>query len=177
MRWLACLAVLSIFLAGCSTKEHSLDAYVMSDLDTPDSCYYIDPSDDDWADYAAIGGFDENPGAINNFYMTVDDVRPIENRFAVFECKFAEGFFQYVSGAWQFADTASAEQWAVAVQDGGSAFSGGARCVPQAMVFTDGVTIGAIATFSSEWHPAFEAAAQDRFKEILGTTSATDYCR
>ncbi len=168
-------AFLLIALAGCSSS-HPLDSYLMLEGDAPDACYFIDPSDPEWNDYTSIAGFEENPGPVNAFYLTVDGIRPVENRFAVIECKFGDGYYQYASGVQRFASESDAQAWAEAVQEQGSVFTGGAQCAPQAFVFTEGDIIGAIGTFSSEWHPEFRQHAEETFEEILDETGARDYC-
>lgn len=168
--------LLAIALAGCGSDGHNLDPYLLEPFDLPDACYHLDVDDEDFQEIKAITGFDENPGSINNSLMEVGNITPVDNRLALFECLLDGDEYQIVSAALEFRDAQAAQQWIAEVEDAANPFTGGLRCVPQAMLLEDGKVIAGMATISEEWHPVVREHADGAYQEMLDEHDARDYC-
>lgn len=170
--WILVALTASVTLAGCGAKEDALAPYLMAPSETPDSCYYWQP-EGDVALYMAGAGFEENPGSFDRQYMAFENITPVSNRVAFFECKLAEETGMIISLAGKFEDSRAATDWILAATDEANNFFQ-LGCNGMARIYVDGAVIGGIGSDSD--HPAVKQAVDNAFTRILKETGAKEYC-
>lgn len=162
--------VLSVTLAGCGGKGHDLDPYLVKSGEAPDACYHVETSDEDWEFVFRALGIDSNPGSIDQ--EVIDNASkenafpsvPVQNRLAIFECRFEEGESTFASAAVKFASKEDADYWLE--QDDALEFFGG-ECSQRAKAFRTDTIVGTMASADADgWHAAELAAVEKALARI-----------